>query len=844
MQMNGPRLAATSFYQMQTLLQDIRFAVRTLRNSPVFTFVAILSLALGIGANTAIFTLMDQVLLRALPVAHPEQLVMLDQPNLTQGSIWNDHSFSYPMYKDFRDQNQVFSGILARFPVPVSVGYRGQTERAEGEIVSGNYFEVLGVSALIGRTFTPEDDRTPGERPVAFLTYGYWKRRFGGDRSILNQTLVINGHPLTVVGIGPRGFHGIEVGRATDVMVPIMMKAEMTPTWNDLDNRRSWWLNVFARLKPGVSRSHAEAGLNILFHQINAEEFKAIQGWPETDKVKFLKKHLSVLDGGKGLSGLRESGETPLTVLMAMAGVVLLIACANVANLLIARAAGRQKEIAVRLVLGAGRFRIVRQLLVESSLLALLGGAAGLLAASWAGSLLFGFLPSESTVRSLTTALDLRILSFNFAVAVAAGLLFGLAPALGTSRPNLAGTLKDQANQVTGGPSVVFRKALVVAQIVLSLLLLVGAGLFAHSLYNLKSLDPGFRTENLMTFALDPALNGYSQSRTQALYARLQEDIGALAGVRGVSMADSAPLTDDINMITVTVEGYHNKESEDMNPRVNGLGPGYFSTLGIPLIAGREFTKRDVLGAPLVGMINETAAHYFFANQNPLGKHFGFGGRRGIADIEIVGVVKDDKGAGLKKEPPRFVYVPYMQEKSLTKLTVYVRTAQDPARMAGALRQVVTRTDANLPVFGMKTMETQVNESLFTERLVAMLSAVFGCLATLLAAIGLYGVMAFTVARRTREIGIRMAMGADRGKVVWLVMREVALMAAIGIGIGLPAAWGLSQFIRAQLFGLEPHDAATLVAATLILAAVSLVAGYIPAARATRVDPLVALRYE
>ena len=829
---------------MQTLLQDIRFAVRTLRNSPVFTFVAILSLALGIGANTAIFTLMDQVLLRALPVRHPEQLVMLDQPNLTQGSIRNDHSFSYPMYKDFRDQNQVFSGILARFPVPVSVGYRGQTERAEGEIVSGNYFEVLGVSALIGRTFTPEDDRTPGERPVAFLTYDYWKRRFGGDHSILNQTLVINGHPLTVVGIGPPGFHGIEVGRASDVMVPIMMKAEMTPTWNDLDNRRSWWLNVFARLKPGVSRIQAEAGLNVLFHQINAEEFKAIQGWPETDKDQFLKKHLSVLDGGKGLSGLRESGETPLTVLMAMAGVVLLIACVNVANLLIARAAGRQKEIAVRLALGAGRFRIVRQLLVESALLALLGGAAGLLAASWAGSLLFGFLPSESTVRSLTTAVDLRILSFNFGVAVAAGLLFGLAPALGTSRPNLAGTLKDQANQVTGGPSVLFRKALVVAQIALSLLLLVGAGLFAHSLYNLKSLDPGFRTENLMTFALDPALNGYSQSRTQALYARLQEGIGALAGVRGVSMADIAALTGDINMSTVTVEGHHAKEGEDMNPHVNRLGPGYFATLGIPLIAGREFTKRDAAGAPLVGMINETAAHSFLGNQNPLGMHFGFGGRRGIADIEIVGVVKDDKGAGLKEAAPRFVYVPYMQAQSITNMTVYVRTAQDPARMAGALRQVVNRTDANLPVFGMKTMETQVNESLFTERLVAMLSSVFGCLATLLAAIGLYGVMAFTVARRTREIGIRMAMGADRGKVVWLVMREVALMAAIGIGIGLPAAWGLSQFIRAQLFGLEAHDAATLVAATTILAAVSLVAGYIPAARATRVDPLVALRYE
>jgi predicted permease len=529
---------------------------------------------------------------------------------------------------------------------------------------------------------------------------------------------------------------------------------------------------------------------------------------------------------------------------MAMVGLVLLIACANVANLLVARAAARRKEISIRLALGAGRRQIVRQLLVESMLLALAGGACGLIVAAWTTGFLIQFLPQQGALQMLTSQPDYRVMAFNFTVALLTGVLFGLVPALQATRTEVSDTLKDQAANVSAGSvQVRFRKGLVVAQVALSLLLLVGAGLFAKSLYNLKSMNPGFWTENLISFAVDPTLSGYSVERKMAFYQQLQDGLSGAPGVRSASSGAVPLMADNQAMMTVQAEGYHAKESEKTNALVNWVGPGFFHTLGIPLLAGREFTVADREGASKVAIVNEKFAQYFFANQNPIGRKIG-SPRSKQPNMEIVAVVKDGKQNSLREQITMTVYMPYMQEPGIDQMTFYVRTAANPTAVAGALRTEVRRLDANLPIFNMKTMEQQTDESLFLDRVVAMLSMFFGMLATVLAAIGLYGVMAYTVARRTREIGIRMALGADRRKVVWMVIREVTILAVIGIVIALPMAAALGRLIESQLFGLKGIDAPVMAGATLCLGLVALAAGSIPALRATRVDPMVALRYE
>ena len=790
---------------MANLLEDVRYALRGLRKSPLFTSVALASLAIGIGANTAVFSLMDQALLRSLPVKHPEELVLFKAPGPRSGSINSNYddtvTFSYPMYREFRDGNTVFSGVIARFPISFSVSWHDQTERVSGDLVSGNFFDVLGVHAAIGRTFTDEDDRKPGAEPVVMLSYGYWKRRFGGDPGVLNQTIILNAHPMTIVGVAQAGFHSVGVGEAQDVFVPMRMQGLMMPRGSDLENRRSMWLNIFARLKPGVSGQQAEAAMNVFWRPLLALEAKDLPNLSQTTRNRFLNRHLSLQEGGQGISGAPPESKAAFAVLMSMVGLLLLIACANVANLLMARASARQREVSIRLAMGASRIQLIRQLLTESLVLAIGGGLLGILVADWTGGGLLTFLPDDPGVRGLTSHPDTRIFLFALGLSVLTGLLFGLAPAIQGTRAELAATLKDQATGVVGGfGHLRFRKGLVVLQVALSLVLLIGAGLFARSLYNVKNINVGMRTDHLFQFSIQPSLNGYSQPRMLALFERLRDDIARLPGVHAVSMSDLTVLAGDVQSGSFQVDGYQAKEDEDMTASENYVGPGYLATMGIPLLAGRDFTKADGPGAPHVAVINEKLARHIFGKDNPLGRVLRFG-RSDSDQMEIVGIVKNGKTSDPKEQTRQFVYGSYSQRK-MGLMTFYARTEQNPLAIAQAVRDEVKRQDANLPIFNVKTVEMQINESLFMDRFVAMLSAAFGTLATLLAAIGLYGVMAFMVVGRTREIGIdRCVVCAGWSGGVAVVGRERAGSVGDGVGHGGTGVGGVSCGVFAGVAG-------------------------------------------
>ena len=836
---------------MNTLLQDVRYGLRLLLKSPGFTAIAVLTLALGIGANTAIFSFTDQVLLRTLPVPNPQQLVVLRSPGHNPGRVSTDtddgaQAFSYPLYKDVRDRSTVFSGLLACFPVDVNVAGHGQTQSAAGELVSGNYFETLEVRPALGRVLMASDETAPGANPVAVLSYGYWKRQFGGDRSILNKPLSVNGVELTVVGVAGQGFDGVQIGAMPDVFIPITITAQMAPDSGlSITARRDHWVQVLGRLKPGMTVKRAEAELQPIYASMLEEDagLSKIRG---KELKQFLARPLELIDGSHGRLILQKDAERPLLVLMGMVGVVLLIACANLASLLVARGEARQREIAVRLALGAGRGRLVRQLLTESLLIGAAGGAAGIALASWCLGAMVTAIPADVGIGGLVSGLDSRVLWFAVGVTLVTSVLFGLAPAMRATRVNLQTTLKDQGSSVSEGRSNVrLRKVLIIAQVALTAVLLAGAGLLARTLENLEHANLGVNTEHVLQFSVQPGLNGYTPARTLALGDRARREIAALPGARSVTVSTISIFSDNDVGFNITPEGYALGADEDADVLADWISPNYFSTLGTPLISGREFTEADTATSRKVIIINQALARRYFAGRNPIGLHIARGAGKGVRpDMEIVGVVADSKWDSPRSSIGPFVYQPYSQAENLGELTFYVRTERDPAQMAATLRRVIQELDVNLPVNGMKTLAAQVDESMFNNTLVAVLAISLAALATLLAALGLYGVLAYVVARRTREIGIRMALGGQPSDILKIVMGQGAWLTLIGGAIGIAAALAVTQLAASLLYGVSAYDPLTFAGVVVLLAIVSGAACYIPARRAMKVDPMVALRYE
>ncbi len=839
---------------MSALLQDLRYALRQLRKSPGFTIVAMCILALGIGANTAIYSLLDQVLLRSLPVKDPGGLVQLKSVGSDSGHVssWggDDHLyFSYPMYRDLRDKSSVFDGMLARTPAQVGVQYHNDSKLGMAELVSGNYFQVLGLSPAMGRLIMPSDDEVQERDPVAVLSYEYWVRRFGSDRGVLNSTLSINGHPFTIVGVAPPGFKSVVVGDSPDLFVPMMMKAEVTPGWNDLDKHRSRWLNIIARLKPGESVATAEAGLEPLWKGLRQEELKEIHSHDDKFVERFVaKSKVSLLDARRGFSPLRDQIRTPLLIVMGMVVLVIVIACANLASLLLVRAAGRTREMSVRYSLGAKRSRIVQQLLMEGMLLGIGGGLLGLLLAPELTSFLESKMFTDPNMHPFGSGLDLRVFAFNLVVGILAGLVFSLVPAMEFWRPDLSAALKQQVSTATARQSRI-KKIFVGVQIGLSVLLLFGAGLFVRTMKNLRSVDIGFRPDHLLTFTIDPMLAGYDKTSAPALTRRLVDAMNALPGVKSVAATDDPELSGNDTGTNITVAGIPESSQDDTDVERGQVTPGYFATMDMPLVAGRAFTDEDNRpDAAKVAVINETFAKKWFASpQAAIGRYYGIGGgATAKTDIQIVGVVRDIKHSDLRTpaKPTGYLAIDRDTERRRFDMTYYLRTSSPPEVLMSSVRAAVQQIDPKLALDGFRPMEEQIDTQLNTEKLVTFLATAFGVLATLLCAIGLYGVLAFSATQRTREIGIRMALGADRMAVLRMMFGEVGRLLLISFVVAVPLAIAAGRLLSNQLFGVTNHDPVTLLAVVGIIAFVVLAAALLPVRRAAAVEPMKALRYE
>lgn len=822
---------------VETTLQDLRFAIRVLRRSPVYTSVVVLTLAIGIGANTAIFSLVDAVLIKMLPVRNPEQLVAINAFN----QRGERNNFSYPLFEQLRDRTQTFEGVFAAIDGTRNmemIGPAGNDQRVpvEVQLVSGEYFPVLGVNAITGRTLTTEDNKVPGAHPVAVISYAFWRNKLGGDGSIVGKGIKLKDQPFTIVGVTPPEFFGESVGRAPDIWVPLMMQPQFERGESFLGFPNMGWLRVMARLDPGKSPQQAQAALAVWLGQLQSDQ-------SELGRNARRLRNVEVVEGSKGLSQTRDKFSKQLWILTAVVGLLLLIGCASVANLLLVRSSVRAKEVSVRLAIGAGRWRLVRQFLTESLLLAFTGAVLGLILASW-GSRLLLFMASEGADPiPINVSLNLRILGFTMLVALITAVLFGLTPALLATRPDVNTTLKMNT---VGTPRLPLSRVLVVVQVALSLLLITGAGLFVQTLRNLRTRNLGFDADKVVQVRIDAHSAGYKDEQLADLYERLLNSIKSVPGVVSATTSDSGFRTGSSRTCCIAVEGYSFSANEDREIRIGSVAPDYFKTIGLPILLGGEFQPRhlspqDKPGSfPKVAIINEAMARRYFGNANPVGKRFGWGDRPNVKyDTEIIGVADNAIYGNLREEKSSLIYFPGNRGQLLI-----VRAAGAPDAVVTSIRNEIQAVDKNLLVSGIKTIPQLIDQSLILERLLAKLSSFFGVLALLLASMGLYGVMAYAVVRRTKEIGIRMALGAQPGRVRWMVLRETLGLVIMGVLIGVPAALAATRFIASLLYGLTPTDPITVSIAIITIVFSAIVAGFLPARAASRVDPLVALRYE
>jgi predicted permease len=833
-------------------MRELVLAFRRLVKTPFVTTVAVLSLGLGIGANTAVFSMFNQILLRPLPVTAPDELVNLAARGLKNGSVSCgnagdcDAVFSYPMFLDLTRDQQVFTGIGAHHLFGANVGYHDETLPVDGVEVSGNYFSLLGLRPVLGRLIEPADAAHVGGTPVAVLSYDYWMTRFGHSASIVTETVVVNGQSLSVIGVAPAEFDGTTRGTRAKVFVPITLRTLMEPTFGGFETRDDYWVYLFARRRPGITMDTADSGLNTVYHPLITQLDLPLQkSLSPADRAKFAAKRVTLEDGRRGQSYIFKEASTPLTVLQVVTVVVLLIACANIANLLLARAAGRAGEMAVRLSIGASRGQLIRQLLIESCLLAALGGIAGLVILGWTVSVMVAKLPFGA-IDPAASRVSLGLLLFAGVLSIGTGVLFGLFPAIHATRPDLAATLKGQAGQPAGARAAArFRSALVVTQIALSMGLLTCAGLFTKSLLNVSRVDLGVTIDHVITFSLNPQRNGYTPARAQQLFADALARLAAMPGVVETSAARVPLIANSNSSTSLTVEGYVPSPGDRTGVNYNEIAPAYFRTIGTPLLAGREFTEADAIDAPKVAIVNEAFARRFRLGPNPVGRRMRRGGdATGPFDIEIVGFVHDAKYSSVRAAVPAVFFTPYRQNARIAALTFYAKAGGDPGPLIAAIRPLIASFDPNLPVQRLETMPDQIADNVSNDRLMSVLSTSFAGVATALAAIGLYGVLAFTVSQRTREFGLRMALGAAPANVRRLVLRQVAWMTLIGGAIGLGLAIGAGQLAHALLFEMGSRDPVVLAASTATLTIVAFVAGVVPAVRASRVDPMQALRWE